>query len=72
MICQYYFFDLGFKFQDYVCNGCRDLLILYLNINNIAIITVNNLDYCCIVYNISKYEAINLLANSMPEDRGYI
>ena len=32
--------DQGFKFQDYVCNGCQDLSMLYLNISDIAIITV--------------------------------
>ena len=25
MICHYWFFNLGFNFQDYVCNGCHDL-----------------------------------------------
>ena len=25
MICHYFFFNHGFKFQDYVCNGCHDL-----------------------------------------------
>ena len=25
MICHYWFFNHGFKFQDYVCNGCHDL-----------------------------------------------
>ena len=41
MVCQYWFFNHGFRFQDSVCNGCHDLTILYLNISNIAIITVN-------------------------------
>ena len=25
MICHYWFFNHGFKFLDYVCNGCHDL-----------------------------------------------
>ena len=62
----------GFKFQDSICNGCHDLTMLNLNIRDIAIITVKNLDYLCIIYNISKSEAINLLENSVLEDRGYI
>ena len=28
MICQYWFFNQGFKFQGLVCNGCHDLKIL--------------------------------------------
>ena len=38
--------------------------MLTVNISDIAIITVNNTDYRCIVHNISKFEAINLLENS--------
>ena len=50
MICHYWFFIHGFKFQDYVCNGCHDSSILCLNISDIAIITVKNVDYRCIIY----------------------
>ena len=57
MICHYWFFNHGFKFQDYVCNGCHDLKMLSVNISDIVITTVKNVDYCCIVYNISKSEA---------------
>ena len=72
MICHYWFFNHGFKFQDSVCNGCHDLTMLNVNINDIAIITVKNVDYHCIIHNNSKSEAINLLKNSVLEDRGYI
>ena len=63
MICHYWFFNHGVKFQDSVCDGCHDLIILSVNISNIAIITVKNIDYRCIIHNISKSEAINLLKN---------
>ena len=36
------------------------------------ICTVKNVDYPCIIHNISKSEAINLSKNSALEDRGYI
>ena len=72
MIWHYWFFNHGFNFQDYVCNGCHDLTILSVNIRDTAIIIVKNVDYCCIIHNISKSEAINLLENSVLEDRGYI
>ena len=45
------------------------LAILSVNISDIAI---KNVYYCCIIHNISKSEAINLLKSSVPEDRGYI
>ena len=72
MICHCFFFNHGFKFQNYVCNSCHDLAMLSVDISNIAIITVKNVDYRCIIHNISKSEAINLLKNSVLEDRGYI
>ena len=61
MVFYYWFFNHGFEFQDYVCNGCHDVTILNVNIIDIAIITVKNVDYHCIIHNISKSEAINLL-----------
>ena len=70
MICHYWFFNDEFEFQDSVCNDCHDLTMLSVNINDIAIITVKNVDYCCIIHNISKSEAINFLKNYVHEDRG--
>ena len=72
MICHCWFFNHGFKLQDSICSGCRDLPMLCINISDIAIIIVKNVDYHCIIHNISKSEAINLLKNSVLEDRGYI
>ena len=72
MIYHYWFFGHGFKFQYSVCNDCHDLSMLYLNISDIAIITVKSVDYHCIMYHISKSEAINLLETSVVEDRGSI
>ena len=46
--------------------------MLCLNISNVAIITIKNIDYRCIIHNISKSEAINLLENSVLEDRVYL
>ena len=72
VICHYCVFQHVFKFQDYVCNVCHDLTMLSANINDIAIVTVKNADYCCIIHNISKSEAINLLKNFVLENCGYI
>ena len=72
MICYHWFFNCRFEFQDSVCNGCHDLITLSDNISYIAIITVKNVDYRCIIHNISKSEVINILKNSVLEGRGYI
>ena len=71
MICLYWFFNHGFKFQDYVCNCCHDFTMLNVNTGDVAITTIRNVDYRCIIHNISKPEAINLLKNSLHEDRGF-
>ena len=73
MIRHYWFFNHGFKFQDSVCSGCYDLTIFSLNlVGDIAIITVKNIDYCCIIHNINKSETINLSKTLIYQDCGYI
>ena len=72
MICHYWFFNHGFKFQDYECNGCHELTMFCFSISDITIITVKNVDYRCIIHNISKSEAINLLESTVLEKRWYI
>ena len=65
------FFNHGLAFQYSVCNGYHDFSILYLNISDIPIITVENVDFCCIIYN-SKSEAINLLKKWVLQDHEYM
>ena len=48
-------------FQSYVCNGCHDLLMMSMNLSDIAILNTKGTDYCCIISGISKSEAINLM-----------
>ena len=35
-----------------------------MNLSDIAILTIENADYCCIISGISKIEAINLMQNT--------
>ena len=72
MVCRSWFFNSGFQFQDFVCNGYHDLTTLCLNIIDIAIITVKGDVYCCVIHDISKSEEIHLLENFVLDDRGYI
>ena len=63
-ICHYwYFLDKGFKLQPDVCNGCHDLLMISMNLGDIAILNIKGADYCCIISGISKSVAINLMQN---------
>ena len=72
MIFHYFFFIREFKFQDSLCHDCDDLAMFCLNISNITIITGKNFDYRCIIHNISKSEAINLLDSAMLRNREHI
>ena len=55
-----------------VCNGCQGLLMLCINISDVGIIPVKEVDYRCIIHDISKYEAIHLLEKPVLDDCGYI
>ena len=57
----FFFFNHGFKFQDSVRNGCHDLTVLIVNTSGIGIITIKNVNYCCIIHNTGKSEAIKIL-----------
>ena len=52
--------DKGFKFQPALCNGCHNLLMMYMDLNSIAILNVHGHDYQCIINGISKSEHTNL------------
>ena len=64
-ICHYwYFLNYSFKFQPNVCNRCHDLLMISINLSDIAILNIKGSDYCCIISLISQNEAINLLQHA--------
>ena len=56
--------DKVFRFQPAACNGCRDVLIMSIDLNIITILNIDGVDYRCIIAGISKSEAINLLRNA--------
>ena len=61
-ICHYwYFLDKGFKFQADVCNGCHDVLMMSMNLSNIAILNIHGAGSQCIISGTSKSEAVSLL-----------
>ena len=41
----------------------RMLLMMFMNLNNITILDIDGADYRCIINEISKSEAINILQN---------
>ena len=45
-----------FKFQPDVCNGCQDILVMSMNLSDIATLNIHCADYRCIINGISKSE----------------
>ena len=73
MICHYWYFkDIGFKYQLYVCNKCHDLSMVVQDLKDLMILKINGVDYRCYVFNMSEKEAIKLLNNSKLDNKGVL
>ena len=54
-ICHYLcFLNYSFKFRPNVCNRCHDLLMMSINLSDIAVLNIKASDYRCIISLISK------------------
>ena len=73
MICHYWYFkDIGFKYQPYVCNGCHDFSRIVQNLDEFVILKIKQVDYRCCVVNMSEKYAISLLNNSVLDNKGVL
>ena len=72
-LCHYWFFkDIGFKFEEHVCNKCHDLLTIAYSLKYIVILNAKGATFRCILMGISKNEALKRLNNSVTYDRGVL
>ena len=70
MLCHYWYFkDFGYKCQPYVHNGCHAISVTAYKLKNIAILNAKGVDYGCILWGITKNDAINRSNNSVLEDK---
>ena len=73
MLCQYcHFKDIGDTFEPHVCNKCHNVLMAAYELKNIVILNVKGVAYRCIPWGISKNEVVNILNNSVLEDKGVL
>ena len=72
IIGAWYFKDVRFKFEPHVCNECHDVSMTAHELKNIAILNVKAVDFRCILWGITRDEAINRPNNSVLEDRGVL
>ena len=70
MLSHYWYFkDVGFEFEPHVCNECHNLLVTAYELKNITILNLKNVDFRCILWGISRDEAVNRRNNSVLEDK---
>ena len=69
-ICHYWYFkDIGFKYEPYLCNGCYDLMQEAMSFSNVAIVNVKENFYRIHFWYMSKDDAINMMNCSNLVDR---
>ena len=74
-LCYYWFFkDVGFKFEEHVCNGYHYLLTMAHSLKNIAILSAKRTTFRCLLMGITTNEALKKLQlnNSVTYDRGLL
>ena len=69
-ICHYWYFkDVGFKYEKYLCNGCHDLIKKTMSFNNIAIVYIKRNAYRIHFWYISKDHVMKKMNGSNLVDK---
>ena len=64
-ICHYWYFkDIDFKYEPYLCNGCHDLMQKAMSFNDVAIAYVKGNAYRIHFCYMSKDHAIRIMSKS--------
>ena len=65
----WYFKEIGFKYEPYLCNGCHCLIQKGMNFNYAAIGSIKGSDYRIYFWYMSKDDAINIMNTSGLNDK---
>ena len=69
-ICHYWYFkDIGFKYEPYLCNNCHGLMEKAINFNYVAIVYVKGSAYRTRFWYMSKDDAVSIMNNSNLNDK---
>ena len=69
----WYFKDIGFKCEPYLCNGYHDLMQTFMSFDNVAIAYVKGNIYRIHFWYMSKDDAINIMnGSSLADKRGVL
>ena len=66
------FKDIGFKFEEHICNKCHDLLTIAYSLKDITILNAKGNTFRWILMGISKNEGLRRLNNSVTYDGGVL
>ena len=63
-ICHYWYFkDIRFKYEPYLCNGCLNLMRKAMSFNDVAIVYVKGSAYRIHFWYVRKDDAITIMNN---------
>ena len=69
-ICHYWYFkDIGFKYEQYLCNGCHVLMQKAVSFFDVAIVYIKGSAYRIHFWYMGKCDAINIINNSNLIDK---
>ena len=71
--CYWYFKNIGFKYEPYLCNGCYDWMEKAMSFNNVALFYVKGSAYKIHFGYMSKDDVINIMNGSnLVDKRGFL
>ena len=69
-ICHYWYFEeIGFKYEPYLCNSCHDLMQKAMSFDDVAIVYVKGSAYKIHFWHMNKNNAISIMSNSNLVDK---
>ena len=70
ILCKfYYFLDKNFNYGPFLCNGCYDMSLKAVSMQNLTIINHNGNHYRVNFAFVSKKDAYNLIKNAITIDK---
>ena len=69
-ICHYwYFLDKNFTYEQYLFDGCHDLMQKAISFNDVTIVSITGSDYRIHFWYMNKDDAISIMHNSNLSDK---
>ena len=69
-ICHYWYFkDIGFKYEPYLCNVCHGLMQNATSFNDVAVVYIKGSAYRIHICDMSKNDGISIMKNSNLIDK---